>query len=137
MLDGGKPVPVTEEGYAGAMLSPDGRTLVVRDPQGRILLYDIQSRKPRPLPGVLESDVMLGWDESGSGLYVQTSTSFPVQIVRLEVDSGRRQPWKTVSPSDLTGIQSTPRVKITPKGDVHAYSFLRVQSTLYVVEGLK
>jgi serine/threonine protein kinase len=137
MLNGNKPVPVTEEGYAGAVLSPDGRTLVVNDPQGRIQLYDIPARKPRPLPGVLAGDKVLGWDESGSSLYVQSTRIFPVQIVRLEVNSGRRQAWKTLSPADLSGIDSRPYVKVTPKGDAFAYNIKRVQTTLYVVEGLK
>jgi hypothetical protein len=137
MLDGSKPVPVTEEGYAGALLSPDGRTLVIKDPQSRLLLYDIPSRKPRPLPGVLPSDKVLGWDESGSGIFMQITRSFPVQIVRLDVNSGRRQSWKTVSPADVAGIDAPPYVKITPKGDVFAYNIRRVQSTLYVAEGLK
>jgi hypothetical protein len=137
MLDASKPVPVTEEGYAGAVLSPDGRTLVVNDPQGRTQLYDIPSRKPRPLPGVLEGDKVLGWDESGSSLYMQSTRIFPVQIMRLEVISGRRQAWKTLSPADLSGIESHPYVKITPKGDAFAYNIKRVLSTLYVMEGLK
>lgn len=137
MLDGSKPVPVTEEGYSGAMLSPDGRTLVVKDPQEQLLLYDIPSQKPRPLPGVVQSDQVLSWDETGSVLYLQSTRNFPLQIVRLEVISGRRRAWKALSPADLAGIDSPPRVQITPKGDVFAYSFRRVQSTLYVVEGLR
>jgi eukaryotic-like serine/threonine-protein kinase len=137
MLDGSNPVPVTEEGYAGAMLSPDGRTLVVKDPQEQLLLYDIPSQKPRPLPGVVQSDQVLSWDETGGVLYLRSTRGFPIQIVRLEVKSGRRQPWKTLSPADLAGIDSPPRVQITPKGDIFAYSFIRVQSTLYVVEGLR
>jgi len=137
MLDGSKPVPVTDEGYAGAIISPDGRTLVVTDPQGQLVLYDILSQKHRPLPGVLRSDTVLSWDESGNAVLLQSSQSFPIQIVRLDASNGKRQPWRALSAADMTGIHSPPRLQITPKGDVFAYSIRRSQSTLYVVEGLK
>jgi len=80
---------------------------------------------------------VLSWDESGNALFLQSSQSFPIEIVRLDVGSGRRQPWKALSAADPAGIDAPPRVQITPKGDVFAYSVRRVQSTLYVVEGLK
>jgi len=137
MLNNGKPVPITEEGYAGAILSPDGRTLVVKDPQDQLLLYDIPSQKLRPLSGVVTGDKALSWDESGSVLFLQSNADFPIQIVRFEVSNGRRQVWKVLSPADLAGVDAAPRVQITPKGDIFAYTVRRVHSTLFVVEGLK
>jgi hypothetical protein len=90
-----------------------------------------------PLSGVTPSDEVLSWDESGSVLFLRTTEGFPIKIVRLEVSNGRRQDWKVLSPADLAGIDARPRVQITPKGDVTAYSVRRVHSTLFVVEGLK
>jgi dipeptidyl aminopeptidase/acylaminoacyl peptidase len=137
MLNDGKAVPITEEGYAGAILSLDGKTLVIKDPKGQLLLFDIPSQKLKPLPGVLPSDEVLSWDDSGSALFLRATDAFPIKIVRLEVSTGRRQDWKVLSPADLAGIDANPRVRITAKGDVTAYSVRRVHSTLFVVEGLR
>jgi len=136
LFDGSQPTPVTEEGYAGALLSPDAKSLVVSGPENRLFLYDLAAGKPRPVPGSNPGETCLNWDESGRGLYLISSLDLPAVIERLDLDTGRHQPWKTIKPSDLAGAMA-PRMRIAPKGDVYTYSFERLLSDLYLVEGLR
>ncbi|MGA8149742.1 MAG: protein kinase [Terriglobales bacterium] len=135
-LDGRKPVPVTEEGYFGAVLSPDGHTLVVHGPEDRLFLYDLESGKPRPLPQSKPGERCLNFDASGHGVYLSSSIEFPSIVEHVDLSTGQRQVWKTIQPSDPAGAGSE-FVSITPKGDVYVYSLLRILSDLYVVQGLR
>jgi eukaryotic-like serine/threonine-protein kinase len=136
LLDGSKPVPVTEEGYYGGVLSPDGRTLVVKGPEGQLFMWNLESGKPRPLPQSKPGDSVRCFDESGRGLYLPSSYEFPLVMDRLDLASGKRQLWKIIKPTDITGAED-PYIGLTPRGDVYVYSLLRVLSDLYVVEDLR
>jgi hypothetical protein len=58
--------------------------------------------------------------------------------VRIDVSTGRREPWKSLAPSDLTGLVSVGPVLMTPDGRQYAYGYLRnPTSELYLVESLK
>ena len=136
LLDGSKPVPVTEEGYSGAVLSPDGHTLVVHGPDARLFLNEIGSGKPRLLQDSKPGERCLSFDESGRGVYLALAQEFPMVIQHLDLASGKRQVWKTIQPSDPAGAGSE-FISITPKGDTYVYSLLRILSDLYVVEGVR
>jgi eukaryotic-like serine/threonine-protein kinase len=136
LLDGSKPVPVTEEGYSGAVISPDGRALVVHGPDDRLFLHEFGSGKPRALPQSKPGERCLNFDASGRGVYLSSSIGFPAVVEHLDLATGQRRVWKTIEPSDPAGA-GPEFVSITPKGDIYVYSLLRILSDLYVVEGLR
>ena len=58
--------------------------------------------------------------------------------MRVEVATGRREPWKTLAPVDLTGLIDIGTICVTPDGKSYAYGYGRsATSDLYLVEGLK
>jgi len=60
-----------------------------------------------------------------------------VKITRLELASGKRQVWRTIKPEDTVGVTNISPICITPDGRMYAYSYYRVLSDLYVVDGWK
>ncbi len=59
-------------------------------------------------------------------------------IDRLELATGRREPWKKLSPQDSTGVRGVSNVVMAPDGESYAYQYYRVVTDdLYVVEGVK
>jgi len=136
LLDGSKPVAVTEEGYSGAVLAPDGHTLVVHGPDDRLFLYELGSGKRQPLPQSKPGERCITFDVGGHGVFLSSSQDFPAVVEHLDLTTGKRQVWKTIQPADPAGVSSD-LVSITPKGDTYVYSLLRVLSDLYVVQGLR
>ena len=63
--------------------------------------------------------------------------SLPVQVTRVDIATGHREPWKEVAPADPAGVQSIPSLRFSADGKSYAYSTFRVLSDLYVVDGLK
>jgi hypothetical protein len=61
----------------------------------------------------------------------------PARVFRLDLGTGRRELWKQIMPADRTGVIDIRGILPTPDGRAYAYSYLRILSELYVVEGLK
>jgi hypothetical protein len=70
---------------------------------------------------------------------VQGLSDSAVDFFRLDLVTGRREPWKTIEPADpvgLIGIQPA-AVHITPDGRSFVYSYWKVLTELYLVDRLK
>ena len=59
------------------------------------------------------------------------------EVSRVDLTSGARSPWKTLIPSDRAGIMNIPKICISPDARSYAYSYNRLLSELYVVDGVK
>lgn len=136
-LQGGAPRALTPEGTVGFIVTPDGNDVLARDPKRQLWFYPIVGGSARKLnfsPGADEGIVGLSGD--GKNLLVATH-GVPRKIDRVELATGRREPWKEIAPADLAGVQGIPTVRFSADGKSYAYSTLRVLSDLYVVDGLK
>jgi len=61
----------------------------------------------------------------------------PAKVTRVDIATGRRDPWLEIMPADPAGAQSIPDVKFSADGKSYAYSVVRLLSDLYVLDGLK
>jgi len=63
----------------------------------------------------------------------------PFRVVRVDATTGRREPWLDASPPEAAGVHPLPWpvATVTPDGRHYAYSYLRVVSDLFLVEGLR
>jgi eukaryotic-like serine/threonine-protein kinase len=141
-IDGGEPRPVTEDGFVGLLLSPDGRTLATIDRYGEYYLYALDgTSRPRPLRGYLDGDVLLQWSADGQFLFVREAGNLTLRIHRLNIATGDRGFWRELVPPDptvLIDIGSDPgQVRITPDGKSYAYTYWTFEGELYMAQGLK
>jgi hypothetical protein len=58
-------------------------------------------------------------------------------VYRLDLSTGRREPWKELGPSDLAGVTSITSIALTPDARWYVYTYQSRLSNLYLVEGLK
>jgi eukaryotic-like serine/threonine-protein kinase len=137
--DSGKARPITPEGYISVMapLSPDGREVATRSPEGDPVLCEVAGGKPEKIQGLDPGNVPVGWTADGKSLYVMASRQFPLAIFRLNLETHRKEAWKTITPADTAGAVGVPDMRITPDGKAYAYTFVRVLDDLYLVTGLK
>jgi Tol biopolymer transport system component len=136
-LSGGKPRRIA----AGLVIqfshsvSPDGMTVVAIDSARRLVLLPAAGGAPRPLPGSTPGDFPLRW-AGGDSLFLSRGSA-PVEIFRVDVTTGRREPWRTVVPADPAGVRSLRPIVLSADGKSLVYGCSRVLSDLYVVEGLR
>jgi Tol biopolymer transport system component len=136
---GGEPLKaVTPEGmsliYA---VSPDGSLIAARGGEGRSALYPLRGGEPQPLPELDKGDYPFAWSKDGRTLYAFRHGEAPCTVYRLDLVTRRKEIWKVLGPSDLTGVPYSGRVQITPDAKSYAYGHVRQLSELFLVEGLK
>jgi hypothetical protein len=140
-LEGGVARPLTPEGVSGTLFcwpSPDGKWITTRDGDSTLVLYPVGSGEPRRVGGIVRNDNMVGWGADSRTLYIQTlDREWPIHVFRFDVETGRRELWKELAPSDAAGVDS-PQIgswaRITPDGKFYTFGYRRVLSELYVVD---
>jgi eukaryotic-like serine/threonine-protein kinase len=137
--DSGKVQPIAPEGYISivAPLSPDGRWIATFSPEGDPVLCPVAGGKPKKILGLTQGDNPVGWSADSKSLYVISGSQFPITIFKLNLETHRKEAWKTIAPEDPAGVFGTTNIRITPDGKAYAYTFLRFLDDLFLVKGLK
>src|SRR5207249_11751435 len=138
-LDGRPPRPVTPEGIRITWhpVSPDGRTVAAVGPGDQVLLYPLRGGDPEPVRGIVAGDRPVRWSADGRAIFLLRDGELPAPLVRLDLATGRREPWKQFMPSDPAGVGLINPAFVTSDGRHYVYSFRRVLSDLYLAEGLR
>jgi hypothetical protein len=61
----------------------------------------------------------------------------PAMIYRVDLFTGRKEPWRELMPGDRGGTYRLDGIHFSSDGKAYVYTYRRVLSDLYVVEGLK
>jgi dipeptidyl aminopeptidase/acylaminoacyl peptidase len=157
---GGGRTPVTPEGVSEAALSPvspDGRWLLATAPSGEVVTYPLElpvqpvapsngdadqgggatGGAARKVPGLRPGEVISGFCADGKSIYVFSDDTVPAVVERLELATGARTPWKRVGPPDPAGVVNVNGLFVSRDGRAYVYSYMRMLSDLYLVQGLK
>lgn len=134
-VEGGKPRAFSPDGTVFCSVSPAGQILAFTQ-DSRVLLYRSESSdQPEKEIKLEQGEMPRGWTADGKSLYLVRTVKDSVTITRLEIESGRRTPWKQI-PQPL-GSAKCEAVVITPDGQSYAYTYSSHTSDLYLVEGVK
>ena len=136
-VEQGRPQPLTPEGVSSGVVSPEGSLVAARGGGSPIRLYPIDGTSPRDVAGVSGGEWPVGWITDG--LLVTRpagSGSAPGEIFRVDLTTGRQEPWKSILPADRAGIMLLVSFRVTPDGRSHAYTLHRALSNLYLADGL-
>ena len=99
------------------------------------MLYPLEGGDPQPIPGLVQGETPMRWSGDGEWLYVRKG-QLPVQVTRIHVPTGRREPWHEIQPADTAGVPGVQMILPTPDGDGYVYTYMRQLSELYLVTGL-
>ena len=138
-LDGTGPRALADGSFAlsARPISPDGRWVALRTAEGRHEILPAEGGAARPLAGATADDQVIRWSADGLFIFVYKPGQRPAQIDRIELATGRREPWKTLRPADGAGVVTVTPVLISADGRRYAYGYRRVLSDLYVVDGVR
>ena len=86
-------------------------------------LYPIAGGEPQKLNFTLSFDEgIIGFSGDDKTVLVR-SRKIPVEIDRLDLATGRREPFKEIVPADPSGAQSIPNLRFSEDGKSYAYSW--------------
>jgi eukaryotic-like serine/threonine-protein kinase len=137
-LQGGAVTPVTPENTWALAISPDGEWAAAISEGKPVSLYPVgRGGAPRLVPGSEPRDRPVGWTADGKSLWLFRRGEVPAHVFQLDLTTGNRKLWKTLSPPDPAGVVSVVDFQITPKGHAYFYSYTQLLSQLYLVRGLK
>jgi hypothetical protein len=137
---GGAPRPVTRDNVWTTSISPDGKWAAAVNATGNgtpVELWPLDGGDPRPVPGSQSGDRPVAWTTDGRGLWIFQRGDMPAPVYHLDIETGRRQVWRTIAPADSSGVHSLQQFRITRDGRSYFYSYRRVLSQLYTVTGLR
>jgi len=140
-LDQASGQPVSPEGVSLVPyvnnVSPDGKFAAAIGPDSTFALYALDGSGSHPIPGFERGDVPSTFTADGSSLYVYRPGELPAKIYRLNLATGRKQLWKELMPPDAAGIYFIRPPLFSSDGNAYAYSYSRLLSDLYLVDGIK
>jgi serine/threonine protein kinase len=133
---GGGPMAVTPEGVSATRVSPDGK-YVTAVAGGKLSVLPIAGTEPKAALNIQPGETVIRWSADERFLFLRQMVGLTaVKINRLDLASGREEPWKELKPPDPVGVRII-EVVVTPDGNAYAYSFQRDICTLYLASGLK
>ncbi len=92
--------------------------------------YDASFNRPK-------GDVPIAWTADGRSLFTYRAGELPARVNRLDIATGKMQPWRELMPLDSAGITDIGPILLTPDAKTYVYEYGRTLSDLYLVEGLK
>jgi len=139
-IEGGAAQEVTPEGvgfhYRSGGVSPKGDALVAIGPDHRLTIYPLDGGESRVLESSRPGDIPVQWSDDGRFIYLYTKSSLPALVERLDIVTGEREPWMDLSPRDPAGVFNIDMLHITRDGKYYVFSFRRLLSDLYLIDGL-
>jgi len=138
-LSSGDSKPVTPEGIASAMVSPDGKSVAVRKAGGQGGIWSLENSQFEPVAALNGKTYVVGWMHDGSSLYIASINDRvePVAVSLLNLKTGKVVPWKTFGEVVGAGITGIAPPHLSADGSSYAYLYVRRLSEAYVVKGLK
>jgi serine/threonine protein kinase len=135
-----KPQAISPEGVSlpddAQPLSPDGKWAFASGADGTLAFYPTDGGDPRPGPVLLPGERPLRVGGDGLFLFVARGSASATSIDRLEIATGKREPWRQIRAADPVGLRGRMPILISPDGGSYVYGFERSLSDLFLVEGL-
>ena len=138
-IDSGQLRSVAEKGMTAALVSPDGQSMAAYGLDGRFYVLSMDGTKATPLGATHSGDRLVQWSQDGRTLYVRSAGDESVDIDRIDLATGRREPWKRIVPRDRVGLigVDVQAVCMTRDGKTVAYTYWKALHDLYFTRGLQ
>ncbi|MGA7566351.1 MAG: hypothetical protein WBW53_09800 [Terriglobales bacterium] len=118
--------------------SPDGRFCIETDDTNHSWLQPIgnDGGDAKGITGLSPAERVLGWHGDSNNLFVSDPAGADTEVYNLNLATGVRTRWVRFSPADKAGMRSK-EILLTPDGSRFAYVVRRINSNLFVADGLR
>jgi hypothetical protein len=138
-LEGEPPRPITVEGIGMGFfpVSPDARVAVAQGPDGLFYGFPLEGGDPEYVPGLAAEDRPIRFSPEGKALFAYRRGELPAHVIRLDLATGEKHASQELMPPDAAGVVEIVSVALTPDVSTYAYSYHRILSDLFLVEGIR
>jgi len=136
-VSGGPPRPITSEATTNGAVSPDGMRILYSKPDGTYFVQSVAGGSALAVPGLSPDDLVIRWSADSLSLYVFRFEKLPFRFERLDLASGRRVLIREVAPVDRAGALQCDGAALADDFKSYAYSFSRMTSSMFVVQGAR
>jgi Tol biopolymer transport system component len=135
-VDGSTPKQLSPGNAPWGAAAPDGQSLIIFQTEA-FVVRSMSDGSSKPIPGIQAEEFPIGWADS-KHIFVQAIIATGLRIYKVDVESGRRELWQTITPKDATGLRpmNTPTA-ITPDGRWMAFGCRTQLGQLYRSDTLK
>ena len=117
--------------------SPDGTTFSVTTDDGVVLAWKLSGGAPTELTRLKENERFVGWTAHPDRVHIATWEGPRARVESLDLATGRRTLERELTTRDPSGMLHIPNLFLTPDASSYVYGFTRMESTLYLVTGLR
>jgi dipeptidyl aminopeptidase/acylaminoacyl peptidase len=138
-VDGGEAEAISPEGtalvrFAGDMVTPDGRFVLGTAGGRAYVLVPLGGGAPHPIEGFRDGDQPMAWDPDGRAFLVyERTTTWPLQLMRVEVATGTRRPWRTIVSTEREPFLFS-QVVVSRDRESMAFLVNTTRSTLFTLQ---
>ncbi len=117
--------------------APDGKSFIVLQ-NGAWVIRSISDGSTKPIHGIQPAEFSIGWAADPKHVFVQAPSPTGLAIYKVDIESGKRELWRAVSPKDQVGLRpmNVPTA-ITPDGRWMAFTYRLQLGQLYRSDTLK
>jgi hypothetical protein len=99
--------------------------------------YPLEGGDPEYVPGLVAEDRPIRFSPDGRALYAYRRGELPARVIRLDLETGEKTTSHELMPADPAGVVEVVSVVLTPDVTSYAFSYHRILSDLFLVEGLR
>lgn len=133
-LDGSAPRPIGASAYfMRPAISADGRQIAGVDGGRRLTIVSVADGQTKTIATDFAPTV-LRWSHSGKTLLAQ-GDAVPAMLYRVDLETGKCTPWKEIGPLDLANVSRLWPAVLSQDEHTVVYSYPRIISELFVVDG--
>jgi Tol biopolymer transport system component len=137
-VDGSRPKQLSPGTAPPGSVTPDGNSFISYQ-NGALTLRSLSDGSSKPIAGIqVQAGELPIRSADSNHVFVQITTATGLNIYKVDIESGRRELWQTITPKDATGLRPmlTPTA-ITPDGRWMAYGCRTQLGQLYSSDTLK
>ena len=121
-------------------VTPGGDQVAATGADGIVRLFPLDGSPSQILDGTQPEDVVLTWSRATGEdfLFVMKGERAPrAEIYQVFPRTGRRELWRVITPLDPVGVRIVLPPALASETSGYAYSYPRLEDTLYIAQGFK
>ena len=118
-------------------VAPDGTGVVLRSPDGRVMMYPVEDHgAPSPIAGLAAGEMPIAWTADSKSVLV-VAAGHPTRIDRIDRTTGRRDAWLELRPLEPGLLDRAVTIAIARNSRSYVANYQRIRMTLFLVDGLR